>query len=189
MRGEDSTGHLTRFWFSESIIRNLVRPWAFLLKAFWNGVFKWSCRLNLTITLSFLCQNSNSFFFALRGPAAVWRARGLQHFLPNHPDWNKHTVQSCTCTSSSCTVKTSACKLNVVRHIPDVRNIRPGDGLFLNFGQTCKGRGKTGGDRIVVGPQVCARGPKSQKELPRLAKDTKFNQEKPLILGSSTRGN
>ena len=50
-------GHQTRFFCS--IIRNLVQGRFF---TFWNGVFKWLCRLTFIITLSFLCQNSSSLF-------------------------------------------------------------------------------------------------------------------------------
>ena len=87
-----------------------------------------------------VCQNSRSHF-ALRSPAAVCRARGLQlklFCLPNHPDWDKLTERSCTCINSSCAVRAS--EVHLVKRISNARKIRklhPGGGLFLYFGQKC----------------------------------------------------
>ena len=66
--------------------------------------------------------------FALRSPAALWRAQGLQQklFLPSRAEWKKLVMQSCTCTDSSCTLLTSA--YIVVKYSSNVRKIRPGDG-------------------------------------------------------------
>ena len=46
--------------------------------------------------------------------------------VPNHAEWTRLVMQSCTCANSPCTLQTSAYK--VAEHISNLRKKRPSDG-------------------------------------------------------------
>ena len=129
VRGHPRTPN-TCFWFSN--IRNLVRA------RFLNFL---ECCIQMVVlslfyhnTIIHMSEQQQSFF-ALRSPAAVWRARGLQQ-KNMFAEPCGLVIQSCSCTNSSCTVQPSAYK--VVKHFQMFERYTPAiDGLLLNFGQKC----------------------------------------------------